>query len=222
MPCPYGLCYNFPIMNHPVTIDLVRHGTTVYNETDRMQGHTDIPLSDKGRREVGLLAERLRRCPYDLVIHSPLGRAEETARIIAGERRNLRWEVYPEFIEIALGQWEGLVYTEMVKTQGDSYHRWLFDETVPVPGGESFAMVVDRARLGWARLQRDGARHILICGHATINRGILAAILDMPTALARRFRISNTGWARFTIEERQGRIRPMLESWNNTDHLEGI
>jgi broad specificity phosphatase PhoE len=82
-------------------------------------------------------------------------------------------------------------------------------------------MVVDRARLGWARLQAESARHILICAHATINRGILAAILSLPSATARLFRMTNAAWARFTIEERGGQVRSMLDSWNNTDHLEG-
>lgn len=215
------LWYNFCAMNLPVTIDLVRHGTTAYNEQDRMQGQVDIPLSDKGRREVAALAERLRDLPYDLVVHSPLQRAEETARIIVGDRVGLRWQVYPEFIEIDLGDWEGLIYTEMMRTQADFYHRWLFDENLPVPGGESFAMVAERARAGWQRLQLENARRILVCAHATSNRAILAAILELPLHLARRFRMDNAALSRFTLAERGGRVRPMLELWNRCEHLKG-
>jgi bisphosphoglycerate-dependent phosphoglycerate mutase len=40
---------------------LVRHGTTAYNETDRLQGRIDNPLSDKGRDEAERLAARLFR-----------------------------------------------------------------------------------------------------------------------------------------------------------------
>jgi len=209
-----SLYYNLLIMIYPVTIDLVRHGTTPYNATDRMQGQIDIPLADQGRREIEVLAERLRNVDYDLIIHSPLKRAEETARIIAGDREGVRWQVYPEFTEIDLGQWEGRIYTEMVASESEYYQRWLSDEDCPVPGGESFSQVADRARAGVSRLLQEPVKTVLICGHATVNRGILAALLELPLNLARRFRMKNGGWARVVVTEQGGAPRPLLEHWN--------
>ncbi len=209
-----GLYYNLRTMIYPLTIDLVRHGTTSYNEADRMQGHVDIPLSQTGRQEIDALARRLQGESYDLVVHSPLTRAAETAQIIAAGCSSAEWKVYPEFIEIDLGLWEGQIYTEMVKREGDYYQRWLMDEQLAVPGGESFAMVAARAEAGVARLKRESARHILICGHATINRAILAALMSMPLSVARRFRMKNGAWSRFVLTEQGGRLRAVLEHWN--------
>ena len=50
---------------------LVRHGTTEYNETDRLQGRIDNPLNGKGRGEVERLAARLKNEPLDAIFSSP-------------------------------------------------------------------------------------------------------------------------------------------------------
>src|SRR5688572_20683179 len=38
---------------------LVRHGETVWNPEGRLQGHRDVPLSEKGREQARRLAHRL-------------------------------------------------------------------------------------------------------------------------------------------------------------------
>lgn len=179
----------------------------------------DVPLSEKGRREIEALSGRLAVEPYDLIVHSPLLRAAETARIIAAGRSDAEWRVYPEFMEIDLGQWEGQIYSEMVARENDFYQNWLMDAHLAVPGGESFAMVAARAQTGVTRLMKEKAQRILICGHATINRGILAALMSMPLDIARKFRMKNGAWSRFVLYDQGHRIRPILESWNVGEHV---
>lgn len=60
---------------------LVRHG----EQLDAEHGLPDGPLSPRGRRQAELLAERLGGIPFDNAFHSPLQRASETARIVAGK-----------------------------------------------------------------------------------------------------------------------------------------
>jgi len=60
-------------------IYLVRHG----EHQDAEHGLEDGPLSPRGVRQAGLLADRLSGLPFDAVWHSPLVRATETARILA-------------------------------------------------------------------------------------------------------------------------------------------
>lgn len=61
---------------------LVRHGQTNWNLEGRIQGQTNIPLNDKGRKQAQQAKEKLQNIPIDLIICSPLMRARETAEII--------------------------------------------------------------------------------------------------------------------------------------------
>ena len=65
-------------------VSLLRHGSTEWNEAGRMQGRSDVPLSDRGRAQV-----RAWHVPIDPAcptpwISSPLKRAVETAEILSG------------------------------------------------------------------------------------------------------------------------------------------
>ncbi|MGI6878635.1 histidine phosphatase family protein [Microbacterium sp. gxy059] len=60
-------------------IYLVRHG----EHQDAEHGLEDGPLSARGIRQAGHLADRLSGVPLDAVWHSPLVRAAETARILS-------------------------------------------------------------------------------------------------------------------------------------------
>ena len=61
---------------------VVRHGETSWNLEHRVQGITDIPLTDNGREKAKELIPLVKELNIDVVIASPLERARETAKII--------------------------------------------------------------------------------------------------------------------------------------------
>ena len=65
------------------TLYLVRHGETVDNANQIMQGQTQGELNENGLRQARLLSEAWREKPLDAVIASDLKRSVDTARIIA-------------------------------------------------------------------------------------------------------------------------------------------
>lgn len=67
-------------------IVLVRHGTTEYNEKKILQGKSNIPLNDTGRRECYKLKDELKDMDFDICFTSPLMRTVETAMILVGDR----------------------------------------------------------------------------------------------------------------------------------------
>jgi broad specificity phosphatase PhoE len=93
------------------TLLLVRHGETDWNADGLLQGHTDRPLSDFGRRQARQLAEELEGEPFDAIYASDLARARETAEI-AGERLGLPIVLDPDLREKDWGTWEGLTAVE--------------------------------------------------------------------------------------------------------------
>ena len=90
---------------------LVRHGETDWNASGRLQGHTDRPLSDFGRRQARQLAEDLATEELDAIYASDLARARETAEIV-GERLGLPVRLDPDLREKDWGNWEGLTSVE--------------------------------------------------------------------------------------------------------------
>lgn len=93
------------------TLLLVRHGETDWNADGRLQGHTDRPLSDHGRRQARQLAEELAGDAIAAIYSSDLARARETAEI-AGERLGLPVKLDPDLREKDWGNWEGLTAVE--------------------------------------------------------------------------------------------------------------
>ena len=65
------------------TILLVRHGETVDNARQIMQGQTQGELNERGREQARQVAERLAKDSVDVIIASDLRRAMQTAEIIA-------------------------------------------------------------------------------------------------------------------------------------------
>ena len=93
------------------TLLLVRHGETDWNAEGRLQGHTDRPLSDYGRRQAQRLAEELDGDELEVIYSSDLARARETAAIVS-KRLGLPVELDPDLREKDWGTWEGLTAVE--------------------------------------------------------------------------------------------------------------
>jgi len=77
---------------------LVRHGETDWNAEGRLQGHTDRPLSDYGRKQARRLADELAGSDIDAIYASDLARARETAEIV-GARLHLPVVLEPDLRE---------------------------------------------------------------------------------------------------------------------------
>src|SRR5919206_4482332 len=98
------------------TLLLVRHGETDWNAEGRLQGHTDRPLNDVGRRQARELAERLAGEGADAIYASDLARAKETAEIV-GARLGLPVVIDADLREKNWGTWEGLTGDERVHVE---------------------------------------------------------------------------------------------------------
>lgn len=95
-------------------IYLLRHGQTEFNLEGRLQGQTDSPLTDFGRRQAqacGALIAAEVKAPS--VWSSPLARAAETARLVAVELPGAVLTLDPRLAEASFGIWEGLTRGEI-------------------------------------------------------------------------------------------------------------
>ena len=143
------------MMSGPARLVLVRHGETVGNSSIRYFGRTDVALSELGRRQMHAarewLAARDGARGFAPVFSSPLARAAEGARIIAGE--DARALVIDEFVEVDFGLFEGLTAEEIAERYPEEFRRWKADRLAPgfvYPQGESRAYFAKRVIDGTA------------------------------------------------------------------------
>lgn len=88
-------------------ICLVRHGQTDWNFQEIIQGREDIPLNEVGKKQASQSAAALQAEAWDIIISSPLIRAQETAKEIA-EATGLQSILLDErFVERNFGEASG-------------------------------------------------------------------------------------------------------------------
>ncbi len=83
----------------------------------------DPPLSEEGRRQAVLLAERLQVMELEpfVVYTSPLRRARETAEAFA-RRAGVEVRIEDELAEAHIGGWEGVAFEELIEQDPDLVH----------------------------------------------------------------------------------------------------
>ncbi|MEX8059651.1 histidine phosphatase family protein [Microbacterium sp. 16-032] len=182
-------------------LTLVRHGETAWNYEGRIQGSTDIPLNDTGRLQARGIAETL-AAEYAgrevVVVSSDLGRAAETADIIAaalGTSVTLR---LPGLRERSYGEAEGMD----APTFSDTYGPW---HAADVPGAETWPVVRERALAALAEAVAsapDGV-DVIAVAHGALIREVIMFATDgefpregerLPNCSATTFRLDGDRW----------------------------
>ena len=81
------------VMLSPDRLILVRHGESIWNAAERLQGQLDPPLSDRGREQSRALAAMLDGVPGDRMSAATSARARETAELMGLQpgRFDPRW-----------------------------------------------------------------------------------------------------------------------------------
>ena len=174
---------------------LARHGETPWNAEGRYQGQIDIPLSPVGEGQANALGQRLKDVRIDRAVASPLSRAQLTARLALGDARADMLQTDADLQEIAHGEWEGLLASEIQQKDPARLLAWREEpENVLMPGGESLRQVLDRSWRGLARategLGEDDT--LLLVAHDAVNRVLLCRILGLPIGKLWTFRQAPT------------------------------
>ncbi|MFN0070063.1 MAG: histidine phosphatase family protein [Chloroflexota bacterium] len=166
-----------------VQILLARHGETEWNLSRRFQGHLDSPLTDRGREQAALLAERLAREPVSAVYSSDLGRAMDTAQPIS-LRHGLPLVSSPLLREIDCGHWTGQAKEELALRHPEAIERYRIAPSLHrMPGGESLADVQARGSQFLRDLQPgEPGSYIVLITHHIVVETLLARALGLSLA----------------------------------------
>lgn len=199
---------------------LTRHGETDWNQDKRIQGHTDVPLNDRGRFQAEALAGRLATIPLDAIYTSDLSRTRQTAEMIAARQPG---EVSiistPDLRECNYGQWEGLTREEVAVRFAEDWDKWNRSRLTESPtGGEDYLSLAGRAGRAFDAAAQ-GRKTVLISTHRGTLRAILCHALRLAPSERDRFLVKNCSLS--ALECRPGR-RPRLILLDDTSHLDAL
>lgn len=129
---------------------LIRSGATVYDEQNRVQGVLDIPLSERGRAEVALLAEKLAEpyngCELAALYCGPTENVCRTAEVV-GKALGLRPKKIDDLRNLDQGLWQGLQLDEIRRRNNRVFRQWLEDPlTICPPHGEPVETALERIK----------------------------------------------------------------------------
>lgn len=187
-------------------IYVIRHGQTEANAENRLQGRSDTPLTDTGKRQIKNVIAAVKRRGIEVLISSPLKRALDTAKLIAQElKTDIR--VDPDLREICYGDWEGQSKEELTET--DAWDRRVADKyNFTHPGsyegtqGSSYAAIYGRVSKFCTTLRDSDYETVGVVTHLGVLRNMKRHFQDVSGQTAVEFTPSSDRIYRISTGER--------------------
>ncbi|MCI5917932.1 MAG: histidine phosphatase family protein [Roseburia sp.] len=162
---------------------IMRHGKTEWNALHKLQGRTDIPLNDEGKRMARQACEKYKELNIDVCYCSPLVRAVETAQIVLKNRKIPIIED-KRLSEMSFGKYEGIENSLAIP---DCPINVIFNQPEKyiesVGGAETFEQLFARTGSFLKEVvepQIQAGKDILIVGHGAMNSAIICQVKKLP------------------------------------------
>lgn len=204
----------------------VRHGESEGNAESIYQNFS-TPLTEKGRSQCLVIADRCEKFPLDVIISSTMTRTQETAKIIS--RKIKKGIEYSDlFVECRRPKEQigkSRKSPETLKT-GKA-----IQENFHIPGfrfsdEENFEDLKKRAQKALRYLEKKSEENILVVTHGFFMRVLAAFIIfgkDLTSyeceKFMRKIHMKNTGITVFHLEEKDKKPIWSLWIWNDHAHL---
>jgi broad specificity phosphatase PhoE len=208
----------------PRVLYLIRHGRSDFDwsgapfPTDRGE-QWDPPLSDEGRRQAELLAERLQVMDLDpfLVYASPLRRARETAEAFA-RRAGVGVRIEDELAEAHIGGWEGVPFEELIEQDPElvdhlRHQRAIWHRAPGAERGDRFRARVQASVEGL--LGRHPGDNLLLFAHGGVINAYCGELLGLTQEMF--FLPENTSVNTVDIDGPARRVRFLNDVLHLTD-----
>ncbi len=146
---------------------MVRHGQSKDNAHKLVSGDRETTLTELGKEQAKIAGRKAKDLKIDLIVCSPLERAQQTARIIAGELDMPRSSILTlqELRERDLGDLEGHSYAKNERLNGN------FPAVEHIQGVEPLTYFHSRVQHGLRQvMQQEQHQNILIVCHFIVGR----------------------------------------------------
>lgn len=200
---------------------LIRHGQTDWNVAGKIQGSTDIPLNDMGRRQAACLARGMEGRPVEKVYTSTLSRAYETGLAI-GKSQNVPVVQLKGLEEVGYGVWEGMTMEEIQEKYPKELEQW-YNSPVDVapPEGESQVQVYERCGRALETILAQSRGDVAIVSHGATVVFLLEYLLrDTRRDEDEDIIVGNASISTIEYDLKTKVFR--LAQLNDRSHLEGL
>ena len=194
-------------------IIIVRHGETEWNLLGKIQGVTNIQLTENGKEQAVELSDRLQKEGELIVYSSPLDRAVYTANKIS----NNNTIIHEGLKEVNFGSWEGRTFPEIFETK---LFQQFYNGEENGPFGDAGDSVVDcsqrnRKLIDEIAQKHPGKKIVLVSHGAWIRCSILGLMNLKDPIMYHNFHLGNTGITRFLLKNN----RWVMTCFNDHTHL---
>jgi len=159
-----------------MSLFVIRHGQSEWNELNKFTGLTDIDLTSNGRTEASDAGRILRNSNINTFFSSNLQRAIHTAEIISEWQSSQKVQQVPEFRERDYGDLTGKNKTELDEEHGDAQVKiWRRSYIVAPPNGENLKQVRERVGVAYDEHVKpliDANKNVLIVAHGNSIRAL--------------------------------------------------
>jgi len=200
-------------------ICIIRHGETDWNVEKRIQGHTDVPLSETGRAQALAMAFNAAHHRFHAIYSSDLLRASETAQVLA-QREDQEVKLLPQLRERHFGLFQGITAAEGASLYPAAYAHYVArDLYYDFETGESLRRFAERVAEGidWLVRHHSG-QTIAAVSHSGVLDVVYRRATGRPLAAPRDFKIPNCGLNWFHFDSQGWH----LEAWGDRHHLHDV
>jgi broad specificity phosphatase PhoE len=195
-------------------IYIIRHGESLFNRENRIQGQTDVALSPFGEQQAAAIAEAFQPGDLDAIFCSPLKRAYHTALPLA-ERLSLELQPMEDLKEIHAGIFSGLLWSETESQFPQYTAAWNnMEYDFVIPEGESRRQLQERGVRALEHITSLAYEKVAVVAHGGVLCAALKGILQVPPS-TNPFSLFNASISRLAWDGRWSLI-----TLNQMEHLE--
>lgn len=203
-----------------MTIYIIRHGQSIVNVEHRLtcRDHAG-ELTTLGYNQAYRVGVWLKDKNIGQMLVSPFERTRKTADLIGKELDITTYELDDDLQELHCGSLEGQSNRDGWGRWLEIYGRWMAGEwEAGFPDGETFKEAYDRLLRALMRAVQYPTNTALIT-HGGVTRAVLPYLCVNAAALQRAEMMAHGG---VIVLEPYDTGRFVCESWNITEHLEGL
>lgn len=194
---------------------LIRHGESEGNANGKLYGHTDYPLTQKGRSQIPHIVKALSAYKMDKVISSPLVRAKAIGDGVS-EAYGLPIMEDDRLKEIHFGKYEDIPRSEVIDEIGEEgYVRIVsFLDSYEIPEGEHQDAFLARVHHFTDELLASEDGSYVITAHYGVLKAMLNHLLGYTKKQLRGMAIKPGAVVKLTVKKDRVRLDELIQTYD--------